>query len=77
MAQIRELYWGHPVVNVHPTEVDAELRSVRLSNGEVRLQISTFGSDHRVSKPKVSQTIQMDKATALKLREAIDELFGG
>lgn len=59
----------------HPTEVDAELRSVRLPDGETLLQISTFGSDRRATHQKVSQTVQLNRATALKLRDAINELF--
>lgn len=75
MAQIRRLYWGAPVGNPHPTAVDAELRAVRAPDGDVLLQMSTYGSADRVSPPKVSQTIQLDRRSAIELRHAIDELF--
>jgi len=40
------------------------------------LQISTFGSDARVSERKVSQTIQIDKVMAEFLSEALVKSFG-
>lgn len=62
-------------MNLHPTTVDAELREVRASGEGILLQLSTFGSADRQSRPKVSQTIQFDKEHALELRRAIDRLF--
>ena len=60
----------------HPTEVDAEWGTFILPSGAVILQISTFGSDARVSERKVSQTIQIDKVMAEFLSEALVKSFG-
>lgn len=67
---------GTPSAVVHPTEVDCEVRQVLTAGGQTYLQLSTFGSANRVSEPKVSQTIQIDREIALKLRQLIEETFG-
>lgn len=76
MARIKSITVGAVSTVVHPTEVDCEVRKVAPTMGAVLLQLSTFGSADRLSEPKVSQTIQLDRATALRLRELIDETFG-
>jgi hypothetical protein len=76
MARIRKLTVKPPVTSVHPTEVDAEVREVEVASGEKLIQLSTFGSDQRVSEPKVSQTIQIDRNVATELRAQIDRVFG-
>jgi hypothetical protein len=72
MARVRSITEAAASQAIHPTEVDAEIRQVIASNGDVLLQLSTFGSDHRASLPKVSQTLQFDRATAINLRDLID-----
>jgi hypothetical protein len=76
LARIKTLTIGSPSASVHPTEVDCEIRRVTGSAGETYLQLSTFGSATRVSEPKVSQTIQIDRDTARQIRQLIDETFG-
>lgn len=76
MARIKKITIGATSTVVHPTEVDCEVRRVSSAGGDTLLQLSTFGSASRVSDPKVSQTIQIDRSTALRLRELIDETFG-
>lgn len=75
MARIGRMFWNPTLGNPHPSEVEAELREVRMNGGEKLLQMSTFGSVDRQSRPKVSQTIQLDKEHAIELRRAIDKLF--
>lgn len=76
MARIKSIKINSTVHSVHPTEVDCEVRRVAPATGGVLLQLSTFGSKDRQSEPKVSQTIQLDREAALRLRALIDETFG-
>lgn len=76
MARIRSLSRASGSGKIHPTETDAEWSIVIGANGSRLLQIATFGSDQRASKPKVSQTIQIDSALAGVLRTALDGTFG-
>lgn len=75
MAVIRSLTWVDEGGRVHPTEVDCELRAVT-GGGQSYLQLSTFGSDHRQREKKVSQTLQLDRSSALALAVHISRLFG-
>ncbi|MBV0895964.1 hypothetical protein [Microbacterium sp. NC79] len=75
MALVRRLYQAVTDGGVHPTQVDASWARVRTDDGDL-LQISTYGSDHRASKPKVSQTIQIDEDRARELIAALKEVFG-
>lgn len=75
MARIRSLSEGTQSVSPHPTEVDCSYQVV--GEGDARLlQLSTFGSDMRVSGPKSSQSIQLDRKTAARLVEIINQTFG-
>lgn len=77
VARVREI---KPSVGgsggVHPTEVDCGWQVVTAAGGERLLQLSTYGSDKRASEPKVSQTLQLDREAALRLRAIIDQTFG-
>lgn len=75
MARIRSLSQSQSDARVHPTEVDCTWQVVRGPGGLSYLTLSTYGSDARDSEPKVSQTIQLDRTTALKLAELIQETF--
>jgi hypothetical protein len=74
VARIRSLTQAPGTGRVHPSDVDAEWSIVSTTEGSL-LQISTFGSDGRVSRPKVSQTIQVDQKIAEQLRCILNELF--
>lgn len=76
MARIKNLTAGTVSAAVHPTEVDCEVRRVTGADGETYLQLSTFGSATRVSEPKVSQTIQIDREIARQIRQHLDDTFG-
>lgn len=74
MARIRSFRYVSSDSNVHPTEVDAQWCTVALGESKF-LQVSTFGSDLRVSKPKVSQTMQFDENSVVGLLEGIRRTF--
>jgi hypothetical protein len=75
MARIRTMTRVSGTSKAHPTEVDAEWSVVVAADGMRYLQLATFGSESRVSAPKVSQTIQLDQNAACELREALDAVF--
>lgn len=60
----------------HPTPVDCGYQAVNGPDGTL-LQLSTYGSDTRQSQPKVSQTIQVDRAAAVALLAILEETFPG
>lgn len=61
-------------IRPHPTEVDCEHRVV--VDGATRLlHLTTFGSDDRASKPKSSQSIQLDIDAARELVAIIESAF--
>lgn len=74
MARIRSFTHSSSNGSSHPTETDALWSAVQTTNSTF-LQVSTYGSDTRVSKPKVSQTLQFDRASALLLKQAIEATF--
>lgn len=74
MARVRSFKESGTSVRPHPTEVDCEYAVVR--DGDRRLlHLSTLGSDHRVSKPKSSQSLQLDLAHARLLVAIIEDAF--
>lgn len=75
MARIRRIEAGKQDVQVHPTEVDAYVQSTVDKDGTVYFHLSTFGSANRKSKPKSSQSIQLDSVQAAQLIEAIYQVF--
>lgn len=75
MAVVLSLTRGFRQARRHPTEVDAEYQYITEADGKTLFQISTFGSDHRQSSPKVSQTLQFDLASATALCAAVREAF--
>jgi len=76
MARVRKLSKRRSNSKPHPTEVDAEWSVIETETGVKLLQISTFGSDTRVSQPKVSQTLQFDRDTAQELISVLGQVFG-
>lgn len=77
MARIRIIERGTQQVKVHPTEVDCFFQYITTPTGERLLHLSTFGSDTRVSQPKSSQSLQLDRAAAKALRDILDQAFPG
>lgn len=75
MARIRSLAPGTQSIRPHETEVDCFYRVLETAGGERLLHLTTFGSDQRKSKPKSSQSIQIDKATAERLVKLLRETF--
>lgn len=74
MARIKEFFQDQRSATAHPTEVECGWLVVQ-NGGQRLLQLSTYGSDQRKSEKKVSQTIQLDAATAAELRAIIDRVF--
>jgi len=75
MARVRKIEPGKQDVQVHPTEVDAYVQSAVAKDGTVYFHLSTFGSANRISKPKSSQSIQLDSVRAAELIEEIYKVF--
>jgi hypothetical protein len=65
MALIRSFTRTVGTGRQHPSEVDCHWQPLT----------TTYGSDTRVSEPKVSQTIQIDRAGAESLLAALNEAF--
>lgn len=76
MARVRSISVGTQNVRPHPSEVDVSIQMVPLSDEAVLLQLSSFGSDARASQPKVSQTLQFDRESAILLSQQINRCFG-
>jgi hypothetical protein len=75
MARVREIFPARGSGRVHPTEVDCGWQIIRGTDGSELLQLSTYGSDQRMSEKKVSQTIQFDKHSAKQLVEILRREF--
>ncbi|WP_024794782.1 hypothetical protein [Tomitella biformata] len=75
MARIRSIAPGIQSIRAHDSEVDCFFNTVTDATGETLLHLSTFGSDHRRSAPKSSQSIQLDVAMASQLIEVLYETF--
>jgi hypothetical protein len=73
VAAIRRFIEGHQSVRPHPTEVDCYYQL--LGGASPRLHLSTFGSDHRQSAPKSSQSIQLDEQRARQLIDILERAF--
>lgn len=67
MARIRSLSKGTQSIRAHDSEVDCFYNIVHTNSEERLLHLSTFGSDSRQSKPKSSQSIQIDETVAREL----------
>lgn len=77
MARVRKLSEDtRASAKPHPTEVDCRWQIVKGAGGSILFQLSTYGSDDRVSEPKVSQTIQLDEKVARELVELLNRSFG-
>ncbi len=74
MARIRSIAAGTQKVQAHPTEVDCYYNIIDEDDTRL-LHLSTFGSDYRQSKPKSSQSIQLDRDMAVQLIEVLLKVF--
>ncbi len=77
MARVRSLSQGTQAIRPHESEVDCFYNVVRGTDGTPLLHLSTFGSDLRQSKPKSSQSIQIDEAIARELITLLEATFPG
>lgn len=77
VARIRSFEQGTQTVSAHSTEVDCFHQIVAAPEGERLLHLSTFGSDTRASKPKSSQSIQLDREAAQALMDVLKRAFPG
>lgn len=75
MARIRSFTLGASDLRPHSTEVDCSYQVVQASGGAKLLQLSTYGSDHRKSGQKVSQTLQLDEESADELVNILRSVF--
>lgn len=77
MARVRSLQQGEQQLKVHLSEVDCFYQVVESSSGERYVHLSTFGSDERHSKPKSSQSMQLDAVLAAELIDVLRRAFPG
>lgn len=75
MARVRSLCLGNRRVRVHSKETDCEYQILLDESGEKILSLSTFGSDERQDIGAVSQSLQLDEASAIALARVIRETF--
>lgn len=75
MARIRTLEQGTQSVRRHDSEVDCFYNVIVQPDGSRLLHLSTFGSDFRQSKPKSSQSIQIDEEMARQLMRLLRATF--
>lgn len=77
MARIRSIEPGTQAIRQHESEVDCYYKSIRADDGTTLLHLTTFGSDVRKSRPKSSQSIQIDREMAAKLIALLRDTFPG
>lgn len=77
MARVNHFVQGDQAVRAHPTELDCYFQVVEDESGTRLLHLSTFGSAERESKPKSSQSIQLDRRAARELIGVIERTFPG
>jgi len=58
----------------HPTKVECRYAIFSVGESEF-VQLSTYGSDKRQDKNTVSQTLQLDEASARDLKRVLNEAF--
>lgn len=77
MARVRSLAEGTQAIRPHESQVDCFYNVIRQDDGTALLHLSTFGSDLRQSKPKSSQSIQIDEDIARELFSLLKTTFPG
>ncbi|WIB69585.1 hypothetical protein [Curtobacterium sp. MCBD17_026] len=76
MALIRSVQAGRQTVKPHGTQVDCFAQQLTAADGTLLVHLSTFGSDHRASPAKSSQSMQFDRERAADLIEQFVTVFG-
>lgn len=77
MARVRSIAPGTQRVTAHPTLVDCFWQTLNGPGGTTLVHLSTFGSDDRQSKPKSSQSLQLDRTQAEQLLGVLSAAFPG
>lgn len=77
MARVRSLAQGNQAIRTHETEVDCFYNVINRPDGTRLLHLSTFGSDYRQSRPKSSQSIQINEDVARELISLLERTFPG
>lgn len=75
MARIGDVIHGNQDVRLHPTTVNCYWQVVIAEDGQRLLHLSTFGSSERQSKPKSSQSMQIDEKVAQTLVDLFISTF--
>lgn len=76
MVHIIKFEAGTQSIRAHSGVVNAYVQTVVAKDGQRRVHISTFGSAARLSAPKSSQSIQLDRSSAAELVRYFDATFG-
>lgn len=77
MTRVNRFVEGQQRLKAHDTEVDCYHQLITDDSGEKLLHLSTFGSEDRVSKPKSSQSLQLNRRAARELIGIIEAAFPG
>lgn len=77
MARVTHFVEGVQTVRAHPTRLECYYQALDDETGSRLLHLSTFGSADRESKPKSSQSIQLDRRAARELIGVIEQAFPG
>lgn len=77
MARVRSLAQGNQAIRPHDSEVDCFYNVLDKPDGTRLLHLTTFGSDYRQSRPKSSQSIQIDEDIAQELISLLKATFPG
>lgn len=77
MARVNHFVEGDQAVRAHPTALDCFFQVFEDESGSRLLHLSTFGSSDRESKPKSSQSLQLDRTAARELIGVVERAFPG
>lgn len=76
MVHIEGFELGHQRIGYHQVSIRAFVQPVTSLSGEVRVHLSTFGSPHRETQAKSSQSLQFDRESARDLVLYLRSVFG-
>lgn len=75
MARVKSLLSGNQSAREHPSEVDCYWQVIGNQSEDKLLHLTTFGSANRASRPKSSQSLQVDAEFAQKLVDLLRRVF--